>query len=76
MTPCSHGLPPASFVAEAVNRMKDFSLRRLIEQKKDELQRINPIEQEPEYRRRYAELIALEGERRRVSGVLAEAGAQ
>jgi DNA primase len=69
------GSPPDSFVAEAVNRLKDFALGRFIAEKKEHLQRLNPVEEEAEYRLRYAELIALEGERKRVSGVLAEAGA-
>jgi hypothetical protein len=47
-------------------------LRRLIEEKKDELQRLNPLEHEDEYRKRYVELIGLEGELKRVSGVLGD----
>jgi hypothetical protein len=70
------GSPPDSFVAEAVNRLKDFALGRLIAEKKEHLQRINPVEDEAEYRLRYAELISLEGERKRVSGELGEAGAE
>ena len=62
------GSPPAGFVAEIVNRVKYFALRRLIEEKKDELQRLNPLEHEDEYRKRYAELISMEGELKRVSG--------
>jgi DNA primase len=68
----AEGLPPAEHVDEVVNRLKDFALRRLIVEKKDQLQKLNPIENEEEYRKRYAELIALEGESKRVSGVLAE----
>jgi DNA primase len=70
------GLPPRPYVAEIVNRMKDFALRRLIDEKKKYLQRLNPVENEQEYKERYAELIAMEGERHRVSGVLAESGAE
>lgn len=63
-------------VAEIFTRLKEFALRRQIQEKKDRLQRLNPLEREDEYRDLYAELIALEGERRRVSGVLAETGAE
>ena len=66
------GRPPQTHVDEVVNRLKDFALRRLIVEKKDQLQKLNPIENEEEYRKRYAELIALEGESKRVSGVLGE----
>ena len=66
------GRPPQAHVDEVVNRLKDFALRRLIVEKKDQLQKLNPIENEEEYRKRYAELIALEGESKRVSGVLGE----
>ena len=66
------GLPPAEYVNEVVVRLKDFALRRLIVEKKEQLQKLNPIENEEEYRKRYAELIALEGESKRVSGALAE----
>ena len=59
-----------------MNRLKDFTLARLINEKKDLLQRINPVEEEAEYRLRYAELIALEGERKRVSGALGEVEAE
>jgi DNA primase len=68
----AEGRPPQSHVDEVVNRLKDFALRRLIVEKKDQLQKLNPIENEEEYRKRYAELIALEGESKRVSGVLGE----
>ena len=68
------GLPPAGYVAEIANRMKDFSLRRLIDSKKRYLQRLNPIENEREYKALYAELIALEGERQRMSDEPPEAG--
>lgn len=69
------GRLPPSYAAEIVNRMKDFELKRMIEVKKRYLQRLNPVENQQEYRERYAELITLEGERQRLSGVLAEAGA-
>jgi DNA primase len=69
------GLPPRGYVTEIVNRMKDFELKRMIEVKKRYLQRLNPVENQQEYRERYAELITLEGERQRLSGVLADAGA-
>ncbi|MGH2726472.1 MAG: DNA primase [Actinomycetota bacterium] len=68
----SDGLPPQPYVDEVVTRLKDFALRRLIVEKKEQLQKLNPIENEEEYRKRYAELIALEGESKRVSGVLGE----
>ena len=68
----AEGRPPQTHVDEVVNRLKDFALRRLIVEKKDQLQKLNPIENEEEYRKRYAELIALEGESKRVSGVLGE----
>ena len=70
------GMPPDLYVRDIVARMKDFALRRLIDGKKRYLQKLNPLENEQEYRERYAELIALEGERQRVSGVLAETGAE
>ncbi|MGH2793160.1 MAG: DNA primase [Actinomycetota bacterium] len=60
------GLPPQSYVDDVVVRLKLFALGRLIDEKKDQLQKLNPIENEEEYRKRYAELIALEGERRRI----------
>jgi len=61
------GLPPRPYVVEIVNRMKEFALRRLIDEKKRYLQKLNPVENEQEYRKLYAELIALEGERKRMS---------
>lgn len=67
----AEGFPPQPYVDEVVIRLKDFALRRLIDEKKDQLQKLNPIENEDEYRKRYAELISLEGESKRVSGVLA-----
>ena len=69
------GLPPRAYVTEIVNRMKVFALRRLIDEKKKYLQRLNPVENEQEYKERYAELIALEGERRRITGFPDEAQA-
>ena len=60
------GRPPQSYVDDVVVRLKLFALGRLIDEKKDQLQKLNPIENEEEYRKRYAELIALEGERRRI----------
>ena len=66
------GIPPQPYVDDLVGRLKLFALARLIDEKKDQLQKLNPIEQEEEYRKRYAELIALEGERRRISDMLAE----
>ena len=66
------GPPPRAYVDDVVNSLKDFALARLIVEKKDQLQKLNPIEQEEEYRKRYAELIALEGERRRLRDVLGE----
>jgi len=66
----TEGSPPRAYVAEIVNRMKDFALRRLIDEKKKYLQRLNPVENEQEYKERYAELIALEGERHRMTAVL------
>jgi DNA primase len=69
------GLPPRAYVAEIVNRMKDFALRRLIDEKKKYLQRLNPVENEQEYKERYADLIALEGERHRLNGPPDEAQA-
>ncbi len=68
------GMPPDSYVRDIVARMKEFALRRLIDEKKRYLQKLNPLENEAEYRERYAELISLEGERQRVS-VLADAAA-
>ena len=70
------GLPPDPYVRDIVARMKDFALRRLIDEKKRSLQKLNPLENEQEYRERYAELISLEGERQRMSGVLADAAAE
>ena len=61
------GLPPRPYVVEIVGRMKEFALRRLIDEKKRYLQKLNPVENEQEYRKLYAELIALEGERKRMS---------
>jgi DNA primase len=63
----AEGLPPQPYVDDAVNRLKLFALGRLVDEKKDQLQKLNPIENEEEYRKRYAELIALEGERRRIA---------
>ncbi len=68
----AEGQPPQPYVDEVVNRLKDFALRRLIVEKKEQLQKLNPIENEEEYRKRYAELIALEGESKRIGGVLGE----
>ena len=68
------GLPPPSYVVDIVNRMKDFALRRLIDSKKRYLQKLNPIENEEEYRKLYAELIGLEGERKRLSVDQSEPG--
>jgi DNA primase len=70
------GLPPDPYVRDIVARMKDFALRRLIDEKKRSLQKLNPLENEQEYRERYAELISLEGERQRMSGVLTDAVAE
>ena len=66
------GLPPQPYVDDVVTRLKLFALGRLIDEKKDQLQKLNPIEQEEEYRKRYAELIALEGERRRIGDTMHE----
>jgi DNA primase len=60
------GLPPRSYVSDIVVRMKDAALKRLIDHKKRYLQKVNPVENEQDYRRLYAELIALEGERKRL----------
>jgi DNA primase len=70
------GRPPRAFVRDAVARMKEFALRRIIQERKAALERLNPLRDEREYRRRYAELIALEGEARRATGALAETGAE
>ena len=64
--------PPQSYVDDVVTRLKLFALGRLIDEKKDQLQKLNPIENEEEYRKRYAELIALEGERRRIGDAMEE----
>ena len=64
------GQPPQSYVDDVVTRLKLFALGRLIDEKKDQLQKLNPIENEEEYRKRYAELIALEGERRRIGDTM------
>jgi DNA primase len=69
------GLPPPSYVADIVVRMKDSALKRLIDQKKRFLQKVNPVENEQEYRKLYAELIALEGERKRLTDAAGEAEA-
>ena len=72
-----NGLLPAGYVDQIANRMKNAALRKLIAEKKRYLQKLNPVENEQEYRERYAELISLEGESRRVSGALDdEAGAE
>jgi DNA primase len=69
------GLPPRPYVSDIVVRMKDSALKRLIDQKKRYLQKVNPVENEQEYRKLYAELIALEGERKRLLDLTGEPGA-
>jgi len=63
------GLPPGAYVADIATRMKDSALRKLIDSKKRYLQKLNPIENEQEYKELYAELIRLEGEIRRLAEV-------
>lgn len=60
------GLPPDPYVRDIVARTKDFALRRIIDEKKRYLQKLNPEENEHEYKKLYAELIGLEGEIRRL----------
>jgi len=57
-----------------VRSMKDSALRRLIDSKKRYLQTLNPVENEQEYRQRYVELAALEGQRRALNEEPPEVG--
>jgi DNA primase len=61
------GMPPRAYVGDIATRMKDFALRKLIDEKKRFLQKLNPIDNEQQYKELYAELIRLEGEIRRLS---------
>lgn len=49
-------------------RLKEFVLARRIDDLKDRLQRLNPVESTEEYDSRFSELMELEGARRRLSG--------
>ena len=55
-----------SYAARVFYRLQEFDLGRRIDTLKKDLQSMNPIEREEEYRPMFAELSKLEGDRRRV----------
>jgi DNA primase len=60
------GEPTAAYAERVVSRLEEMSLRRRIDTIKKRLERLNPTKDPQSYDTLFEELIALEGERRKV----------
>ena len=64
------GDPTREYAERVALRLKEFELKRRIDHVRKDLERLNPIDDQPQYDTMFVELSKLEGARRRVRPAL------